>query len=141
MTKLKDLLNKEVVIEAADFFGPTKPSIMELIDRNLSGGELRWSESQRSWAYVRLARGLLIEDVEKESQLLHIPGNSTPRNTALWFHPNPGQSVKYCIRITQNHIDQGLIKHVEEDKPPSETLEVAPEERPRKINWRRNDEV
>lgn len=136
MIKLKDLLYKEVIVEAADFFGPTKPSKLELIDKGFSDGELRWSESQQSWAYVRLAQGVLINDVEKESQCTFKDWGE-----ALWFHPNTGQSVKYCIRITQDHIDKGLIKQVEEDRPSTETLEVAPEERPRKINWRRGDEI
>jgi hypothetical protein len=79
-----------------------------------------------------LTRGFLVNDEEKESQRI------TLGEKALWFHPSSGQSVKYCIRVTQDNIDRGQVNIVGKGKP-SEMFEVVPEEQTRKINWRKDD--
>jgi hypothetical protein len=122
MINLQNLKNKTAMVDAMDFVGVVKPSIVDLESKGFFGGELKWSESNKSWALIRSVKGVLLESPENEALMGGI------KNKALWFFPFPGQHVTYKIRITQDFINEGHV-HLEHE----EKMEVFPYTR--KVIW------
>lgn len=119
MPDLIDMKNKTVVVEAMDFVGVVKPSIVELESKGFFGGELKWLDN--SWALVRSVEGVLIDSPESESLMMG------DKDKALWFFPFSGQQVTYRIRITQDFINKGFVRLK------GMITEVSP--CTRKVNW------
>lgn len=89
--RLEDIIGKKIKVKAMDFVGPHKPKGKH---PKIGDGHFEWSERSQSWALVRPTVGIAIVGLTVDES-----GIGQCSKDHLWFIPDPGQSVKYAIRI------------------------------------------